>query len=214
MGWVVMGGLSILLLLALIRFGRLPRKTWEAAAAAIVLGLVGYSLQGSPSYPAAPAQPLASNSKAAEAMILARSEMDQTFSRARPYLIASDAFARDGDYKLAAAYIRSGIRRNPQEADLWAGLGLQLMLVGEGRMSPPAQYAFDQARRLNPRQPAPDYYKGLVLLFEGRPDLCLALWQGLIENAPKEAKWKKRVEEQVAGLKSMLQQSQASAPAE
>ncbi|MFC4291852.1 tetratricopeptide repeat protein [Sphingorhabdus arenilitoris] len=209
MGWVTMGILSAALLAALIRFGRLPRRTWEAVAAAIVLGLVGYSVQGSPGYEAAPARSLASNSKAAEAMILARSEMDRTFSPARPYLIASDAWARDGDYKLAAAYIRSGIRKNPREADLWAGLGLQLMLAGEGRMSPPAEYAFDQARKYNPRQPAPDYFKGLVLLFEGRPDLCLQLWQALLDNAPKEAKWKPRVEAQVAGLKSMLQQSSA-----
>lgn len=196
--------LGLVTLLLLIWLGRLPRKTWEVAAAAMILGLTGYAVQGSPGLPAAAAKPIKADRVAAAALILTRSEMDRSFSAARPYLIAADALARSGDYQLAAAYIRSGIRKNPKEADLWAGLGLQLMLASNGTMSPAAKFAFEKTRTLNPRHPAPDYFTGLTHLFDGRPDETLRLWQALIDKAPGQARWKKRLESQVAGAKSLL----------
>ena len=208
-GWLVMGGLSLMAVALMLWLGKLPRPTWEALVAGVVLALAGYALQGSPALESSPAKTITADAQTAEALILTRSEMDRTFSMARPYLIASDAWARDGDYKLAASYIRSGIRKNPKNADLWAGLGLQLMLASEGRMSPPAQYAFDQARKYNPRQPAPDYFTGLVALFDGNPNEALRLWKGLLENASDQAKWKERLEGQVAGVEALVAQSQA-----
>lgn len=196
--------LSVILLIALIALGRLPRKLWEAAAAAIILGLAGYAVQGRPDLAGAAAQPVGANRTAAAALILTRSEMDKSFSAARPYLVTSDALSRGGDYRLAAAYIKSGIRKNPAEGDLWAGLALQLMLASGGKMSPAAQYAFDKTRALSPRHAAPDYFAGLAHLFDGRPGETLRLWQGLIDRAPAQARWKKRLESQVAGVKSLL----------
>lgn len=208
MGWIVMVALGLATFAALVYFGKIPRGTREAVAAAIVLAAAGYAWQGNPGIAGSPAQQLADKSRSAEALIQTRSEMDQTFSSARPYLILADAYARDGDYQLAASYIRSGIKRHPQNADLWAGLGLQVMLASEGQMSPPAKFAFDRAKELAPRQPAPDYFVGLAALFEGRIDVAIGLWQGLLDTAPKEAKWKARLESQVAGLKKL----QASVP--
>jgi cytochrome c-type biogenesis protein CcmH len=205
MAWIVVAILVVLTLGLMIWLGKLPRQTWEAAAAALVLGLVGYAVQGLPDLGGSPAVAAQADSKTADALILARSEMDRQFSTARPYLVTSDAFARDGDYKLAASYIKSGIRKNPAEADLWSGLGLQLMLASDGKMSAPAKYAFDQVRKFNPRAPAPDYFKGLVALFDGKPDETLKLWKGLLANAPKEAKWKDRLESQVLGLETLLE---------
>jgi cytochrome c-type biogenesis protein CcmH/NrfG len=203
MGWIVMIAFGLATFVALTYFGKLPRGIWEAAAAAIVLAAAGYAWQGSPGLAGSPAKQLTDKGSTAEALIQTRSEMDQTFSNARPYLILSDAYARDGDYQFAASYIRSGIRKHPQNADLWAGLGLQLMLAGEGQMSPPAKFAFDRAKKLAPRQPAPDYFEGLAALFEGRIDVAIGLWQGLLDTAPKEAKWKGRLESQVADLKKL-----------
>ncbi len=204
MVWIIILLFAAILLIAVIGLGKLPRKIWEIAAAAIILGLAGYAVQGMPNLAGAPAQPVAANGKTAAALILTRSEMDRSFSAARPYLIAADALSRSGDYRLAAAYIKSGIRKNPGEADLWAGLALQLMLASDGKMSPPAKFAFDKTRALNPQHPAPDYFTGLVRLFDGRPDETLRLWQGLIDKAPKQARWKKRLESQVDGVKSLL----------
>ena len=203
MGWIIMGAMAVLTCGALVIFGKLPRKTWEAVAAAGMLAMAGYALQGRPSVAGSPAGAVPGKSAAAADMIAMRAEMDQAFSNARPYLILSDAYARDGDYQFAASYIRSGIKKNPQNADLWAGLGLQLLLASDGQMSPPAKFAFDRARALSPMQPAPDYFEGLTALFAGRTDLALGLWQGVLVRAPKEAKWKPRLESQIRGLQSL-----------
>ena len=202
-GWIVLITLGLVTFAALVYFGKIPRGSREALAAAIVLAAAGYAWQGNPGIAGSPAEQLAEKSRTSEALIRTRSEMDRTFSSARPYLILADAYARDGDYQLAASYIRSGIKRHPQNADLWAGLGLQVMLASEGQMSPPAKFAFDQAKKLDPRQPAPDYFEGLAALFEGRIDVAIGLWQGLLDTAPKEAKWKGRLESQVAGLQKL-----------
>jgi cytochrome c-type biogenesis protein CcmH len=203
-GWIILIGLAAVTLTALIFLGKLSRRSWEAVAAAIVLAMAGYAFQGRPDLAGAPAVSLAAGSETAATLILIRSEMDQSFSPARPYLILSDAYARDGNFHFAAAYIRSGIKKNPRNADLWSGLGLQLLLAGEGKMSPPAKYAFDQGRKYDPGQPAADYFTGLTALFDGRTDEAMKLWQGLLDNAPKEARWKPRLESQVAGLQQMV----------
>jgi cytochrome c-type biogenesis protein CcmH len=199
-GWIIAILLSLATLATLVVLGKLPRPAWEAVAAAVILALAGYAYQGSPAVPSAVSTVPQSKGENAKMLILIRSEMDRSFSSARPYLILSDAYARDGDYQMAAAYINSGIRRNPDNADLWAGLGLQLLLAGDGQMSPPAKFAFDRARSLSPRQPAPYYFEGLSALFDGRGDEALGLWRGLIESAPKDARWKARLESQVKAL--------------
>jgi cytochrome c-type biogenesis protein CcmH len=202
-GWISLILLSAATFGILIRLGKIERQSWFLVGAVIVLAMAGYAYQGRPSLPAAEAKPIASNSNAAKALIETRSEMDFTFSRAKPYLVTSDAFARDGDYSLAVSYIKSGIRKNPQDANLWSGLGLQLMLASDGKMSPPAQYAFDQARKYGPDQPAPDYFAGLSLLFDGQPDQALKLWQGVLARSPENAKWRPRLESQISGLQMM-----------
>ncbi len=203
MGWIIMIALAVSTFAALVIFGKLPRKTWEAVAAAGILAMAGYALQGRPNVAGSPAVPSPSESAAAADMILMRSEMDQTFSNARPFLILSDAYARDGNYQFAASYIRLGIKKNPENADLWAGLGLQILLASDGQMSPPAKFAFDQARQFSPNQPVPDYFEGLTALFAGQTDTALGLWQALLARAPKEAKWKPRLESQIKGLQTM-----------
>jgi cytochrome c-type biogenesis protein CcmH len=80
------------------------------------------------------------------------------------------------------------------------------MLASEGRMSAPAKYAFDRARKLNRYSPSPDYFEGLAALFDGRVVDALKLWQKLLDTAPKEARWKPRLESQLAGVTRMAEQ--------
>ena len=202
-GWIVAIVIAVLTFVGLIWFGKLPRRSWEIVGAAIVLALAGYALQGRPSLSGVRAQPIAANRSTAAALILMRSEMDFTFSRAKPYLVTSDSWARDGDYGLAASYIQSGIKKYPSDGNLWSALGLQLMLASDGQMSPPAKFAFDQARKYAPNQPAPDYFSGLDALFNGRVDDALVLWQRVLAKTPPKAKWRPRLESQIAGLQAM-----------
>jgi cytochrome c-type biogenesis protein CcmH len=207
MGWVILIALSVSVFVTLIAFAKLPRKTWEPLAAALVLGMAGYAWQGQPGLASAPATEQKEKGESAAALIAMRAEMDANFSQAKPYLVTSDAFAREGNYRFAALYIQSGLRKYPKNAELWAGLGLQLMLASEGTMSAPAQFAFDRARELNPRLPTPGYFEGLSALFEGRMVDTLKSWRAVLANAPETAEWKPKLERQMKAVEEMVQQA-------
>jgi cytochrome c-type biogenesis protein CcmH len=161
-------------------------------------------MQGRPTLPTAPANASKKGNEAVETLITIRGDMDQQFTAAKQWLTLSDRFARDGNYRMAAALLQSGLKENPKSADLWSGLGVVLMLAGDGTISPPAQYAFDKARAYAPRHPAPDYFTGLYALFEGNPAKALKLWDGVLERSSPKAKWRPRLESQIAGLQTLL----------
>lgn len=207
-GWIVLGGLSVLAFAAIVILGKLPRALWQVPASAILLGMTGYALQGRPDLPDAPAVERPAKVETGNELIRIRAEMDRSYRPGKRYLVTSDAFARDGSYALAAGYIQAGLNQYPREADLWAGLGLQLMLASEGRLSPPAKMAFDKARRLDKNQPAPDYFEGLAQLFDGDIDGTLARWKALLATANPNDRWRKRLESQIAGLEALKAQAQ------
>ncbi len=209
-----MGGWLIMIVLAAATFGGLMLfahervKMWTALAAAIMLALTGYAIQGRPSLPSAPAQPIAEKGEAVEALLSIRADMDYQYSASKQWLTLSDGFARNGNYRLAAALLQSGLKKEPRNADLWSALGLVLMLAGDGEISPPAQFAFDKARQFRPQHPAPDYFAGLAALFKQDPAATVALWKPILADAPAKAKWRPRLESQLAGLERMIAQSQ------
>lgn len=208
-GWLVLGVLALSSLAALVLIGRLPRGLWQVASAAVVLGMTGYALQGRPTLPASPAKPIAAENDTAEALLSMRADMDQSFGVAKRYLITADSFSRSGDYKLSAAYIQSGLREHPRDADLWNALGLQLMLASEGRISAPAKLAFDKARANWPRHPGPDYFQGLADLFAGNVPSAIAQWEIALSKATPNAKWRPRLESQIAAIRVISEQGKS-----
>ncbi|MES2782035.1 MAG: hypothetical protein V4657_04515 [Pseudomonadota bacterium] len=206
-GWIALGLLSILSLIVLVFFVRSSKGLWQIAAAAVLLGMTGYALQGRPSTPASPAKPLEASEVAATQLVAIRADMDQSFGSAKRWLVTADSFAKQGDYSLSAAYIQSGLRSDPQNADLWSALGLQLMLASEGQMSPPAQLAFDKARAIRPNYPAPYYFAGLARLFAGDLDGAILLWEKTVSLATPKAKWKTRIESQLVAAKALQAQA-------
>jgi cytochrome c-type biogenesis protein CcmH/NrfG len=208
MGWAILIALACAVFGALILFAKLPRKAWEPLAATLVLGMAGYAWQGRPSLPDAPAQVQKAKGEAAAGLIEMRAAMDARFSNAKSYLITSDAFSREGNYRFAALYLQSGLRRYPDNAELWGALGLQLMLASEGTLSVPAKFAFDRARALNPKLPTPGYFEGLSALFDGRPADTVKSWQAVLAVAPDQAEWKPKLERQLNALTSGIQAEQ------
>jgi cytochrome c-type biogenesis protein CcmH/NrfG len=138
-----------------------------------------------------------------------RADMDQSFGGAKRWLVTADAFAKQGDYRLSASYIQAGLKQNPQDADLWSALGLQLMLASNGEMSRPAQLAFDKARTIRPAYPAPYYFAGLARLFGGDVDSAILFWEKTLSLATPNAKWRPRLESQLNGAKALQQQIKA-----
>ena len=206
-GWFVLGLLSVLSLFALVFFVRSSKGLWQVAAAAVLLGMAGYALQGRPSLPPAPAQPLEASAVGATQLVEIRADMDESFGSAKRWLVTADSFAKQGDYPLSASYIQSGLRKDPQNADLWSALGLQLMLASEGQMSPAAQLAFDKARAIRPKYPAPYYFAGLAHLFAGDLDGAILLWEKTVSLATPTAKWKTRIESQLQAAKALQAQA-------
>jgi cytochrome c-type biogenesis protein CcmH len=210
-GWVALALLATISLAALVLIGRLQKGYWQIAAAAVLLGMTGYALQGSPSVGSAPGKSLAAKEDAAVQLVDMRADMDQSFGGAKRWLVTADSFAKQGDYKLSASYIQAGLKQNPKDPDLWSALGLQLMLASKGEMSLPAQLAFDKARAIRPNYPSPYYFAGISRLFSGDIDSAILLWEKTLSLATPNAKWKPRLESQLAGAKAL--QSQAAAGA-
>jgi len=209
-GWLGIVLLSAVVGAALLLSVNARKLLWSPVLAAVVLGMAGYAWQGRPDLPAARAKPIAAERGAAKALIKMRSDMDQNFGQAKSWLNLADGFAREGNYGAAAGIIQGGIRQHPQNADLWSALGLVLMLAADGEMTPPAQLAFDKARKLAPQLPAPDYFEGLAFLFQRKPIEALKMWNKVLDRATPNAKWRAPLESQYLGLQQMLLQSAAS----
>lgn len=212
-GWFALGILAVLSLAILVWNVRSSKGLWQIAAAVVLLGMTGYALQGRPTTPSSPAKPLAASEVAATELVDIRADMDQSFGSAKRWLVTADSFAKQGDYTLSTSYIQAGLRKDPNNPDLWSALGLQLMLASEGQMSPPAQLAFDKARAIRPSYPAPYYFAGLARLFAGDLDGAILLWEKTMSLATPQAKWKARIESQLQAAKA-LQAQGANAQAE
>jgi cytochrome c-type biogenesis protein CcmH/NrfG len=206
-GWIVLGLLSVLSLSVLTWFVRSSKGLWQIAAAAVLLGMTGYALQGRPSAPTSPAKSLAASEVGATQLIDIRADMDQSFGGAKRWLVTADSFAKQGDYASAASYIQSGLRSDPKSPDLWSALGLQLMLASEGQMSPPAQLAFDKARAIRPNHPAPYYFAGLARMISGDLNGGVLLWEKTLSLATPNAKWKVGIETQLQAAKALQVES-------
>lgn len=203
-GWIVMTGMGLASALAILAFVQGRRQLWQPIMATVILAMAGYAWQGRPELRSAPAQPIAAEQGAAEALLKMRSDMDQNYGVAKMWLVTADGFARDGSYAAASGYIQAGLREHPENADLWSALGLVLMLAADGELTPPAKLAFDKARQLAPNLPAPDYFEGLAALFDRKPDVTIGKWKQLLERATPNAKWRPAVESQLSGLESLL----------
>jgi cytochrome c-type biogenesis protein CcmH len=210
-GWVALALLAAFSLAALILLGRLQKGYWQLAAAAILLGMTGYALQGRPSVQSSPAKPRAAKEDAAIQMVQMRADMDQSFGGAKRWLVTADSFANQGDYTLSASYIQAGLKQNPNDPDLWSALGLQLMLASNGEMSLPARLAFDKARAIRPNYPSPYYFGGVSRLFKGDVGGAILFWEKTLSLATPNAKWKARLESQLAGAKALQAQMEAGA---
>ncbi|MBL0924346.1 MAG: hypothetical protein IBJ12_07755 [Sphingomonadaceae bacterium] len=213
-GWIALVLLAAISLALIIWIAKPGKGLWQVAAAALLLGMTGYALQGRPALPAAPAKSLSAEEDAAKQLVDMRADMDQSFGGAKRWLTTADAFARQGDYHLSASYIQSGLRQNPNDPDLWSALGLQLMLASDGQMSPPAQLAFDKARAIRPNYPAPYYFAGLARLFGGDVAGAVLLWEKTMSLATPNAKWKPRLESQLEAAKALQAQAAPASPIE
>ena len=209
-GWLIALVMTCICIGAIIIFARLPRASWVLPCSAGALALAGYAYQGQPDVAASRAKPLGTSGDFAKQLIGIRQEMDMDFGRAKRYLITSDSSANSGNYVLAAAIVRNGLNKYPEDAELWSALGVHLMLASDGRLSEPAKLAFERSRKAWPKGPVPDYYYGLSALLDGRVDEAEALWSRALDTATPKAKYRAMLSRQLYSLQKIKKQAALS----
>lgn len=194
MGFLTLVILCVAAIGAMALFG-LRRPLWSLAGAALMLGATGYALQGRPFTPARPARPLAAVAPLDPEIIDLRDRMlgRPQFSGDGAYLVAADAMRRVGEDRLAVQAILGGIRRVPDSLMLWVGLGDALATHDGGRVSPPALFAFRQARRIAPLHPAPPFFLGLAYVRDGNLAAARPLWARALALSPAGTSYRRDI---------------------
>lgn len=213
MTWVLIVLLAVAVFVALVRLLKLPRGGWEWTGAALLLGLAGYALQGSPGQPGEPKPPVENAGTADAALIAQRQAMGSAFGSGQSWLIVADGLSRQSQFGAAAQVLRTAIRQNPRDADLWVALGNALVGHSNGFISPAAQFAFQRAATLSPQHPGPPFFMGLALAQSGRLAEARAIWGALAERAPKDASYRADLEARLARLDAMIAAQGPAPPA-
>jgi cytochrome c-type biogenesis protein CcmH len=104
----------------------------------------------------------------------------------------------EGAKALARAIDLAQAQGKPSAA-LYSDYG-EALLQSEGPGSQNGQNAFNQALALDPKEPKARYYLGAIAAMRGKTQDALALWQGLLADAPPNAPWRQTLVDQIAAL--------------
>lgn len=200
--WVMLA--AALTIAGIFWLGKLPPAARPLAGAAIMLGLAGYALQGSPSLAGKPVAKAAEPEGFGEAITDRQQGMADRFGPAAQWIAMSDGLARTGKTELAAKTLEKGLEKYPDNVDLWVGLGNALVAHGGGMMSPAAALAFDEAAKRDPTHPGPPFFAGLALAQSGDLRGADAVWSQLLERSPEGAPWRPDLEMRLAQLRAAM----------
>ncbi|GGD89589.1 hypothetical protein GCM10011515_06540 [Tsuneonella deserti] len=184
---------------------RLPRTGWALFGAALLFGLAGYALQGSPGQAGAPKAAIPEAADAGVALVEARREL---FGPAPPsrFVTVADGFARRGQFADAAGILRASLEKNPGDAEAWLALANALVENAEGQLTPAAVFAFGKAEQVDPESPGPGFFLGVALINSGRPVEARQLWADMLARAPADAPWRAGLKERLDRLDVLIAQ--------
>lgn len=226
MTWFFVALLALAAFVLIVFAFKAPKGGREAVAAALLLGVAGYAAQGTPGEPGAPKDAERGRS----------GEMGEFFAQARAtfsssvlppsdrWVVIADGLARHGEYADAAEVLKGTVDNEPSgppatdpdirayRSDAWLSLGNALVAHAEGQLTPAAAYAYRRAGQSDPDAAGPPFFLGLALAQSGRLAEGRALWADLLAHAPKDAKWRPALEQQLGRLDAFMA-AQAAAPA-
>lgn len=185
---------------------RLPRGSWALFGAAILFGLAGYALQGSPGRAGAPREAAPDPQGTGLAMVEVRREWFDTGQPPAFYVTLADGFSRRGQAEDAARILRGAVRQTPGDAEAWVALGNALVELAEGQVTPAALVAFERAQAAAPSHPGPRYFLGIALLRSGDGRGARRLWAQILEEAPRTMPWRAGLAERVERLDALIEQ--------
>ncbi|MGX7953016.1 tetratricopeptide repeat protein [Tsuneonella sp. HG249] len=184
---------------------RLPRSGWTLLGAALMFGLAGYALQGSPGQAGAPKAAIAETAEGSE-LVEARRAI---YGPAQPsrYVTVADGFARRGQYADAAGILRSSLAASPDDPEAWLALANAITEHAGGQLTPAAVFAFERAERADPGQPGPGFFMGVALIRNGRLQQARDIWARMLAAAPPDAVWREGLEERLTRLDRLIAES-------
>lgn len=195
MGWMLLLILALAVVLLAIWRVKPDRVAMQILLACLLLAAAGYAWQGRPDYAGRPASAAPRQHVLHLPFAGARKEMMPRFDRAGMWLTMAEGYQGRGDTAGAAQLLRSAIRANPQNINLWLGLGNALLVHGGGRLNPAAELAYARAYRLAPKDnPTVDAFYGLAQFQDGQFGRAAALWQRALAKAPADAQWRPLIE--------------------
>jgi len=205
MAWVLVATLAIAGFVALVAVFKAPRGSWEAIAAALIFGLAGFAYQGRPEQPGAPKDTVQAAARSGEAWVAARHQLSQgePISRSR-LLVTADALTRNGSFGDAASLALGATEEDPNNADAWLAVAINLLAHADGNLTPAALYAFRRTEQVDPKSPGLAFFLGLALAQNGEPDKGRAMWADLLARSPPDAPWRKEVEVRLAALDEFI----------
>jgi cytochrome c-type biogenesis protein CcmH len=182
---------------------RLPKSGWALTGAALLVGLAGYALQGSPGQTGSPKAAVRSLSREGETLVETRRALFGPIPDNR-FVTVADGFARRGQFGDAAGILRGAIDRSPRDPEAWLALAIALTEQADGRLTPAALFAYDRAQRFAPGNPGPGLFLGVSLIRSGRLPEARALWAEMLIDAPADAPWRAAMQERLDRLDSIL----------
>jgi len=204
MTWVVVLALAAAVFAVIAFVFRVPRAAWEVVGAALLLGIAGYALQGSPGTPSAPKAPAEKGGGGSAADIAARQKLADGTDLGDKHLVIADALARHGQFADAAEVLRGAVEKDPGNAQAWLSMANALVGHAEGTISPAATFAYGRAAEAAPDSAGPPFFLGLALIRSGRFDEGRKLWADLLARSPKEAPWRGDLEKRLGELDAFL----------
>lgn len=210
-----MTGLIIAMLFALLAGAgiligaRMSVRKIAPVATALLLGLAGYAWQGSPGLAGKPVKAGTNQVKFDEALAKKRQEIGERISRATPFMTLSDSFALRGETAEAANAVLLGLKKYPDDANLWVGLGNALLVHGGGKLSPAADYAYRKAIALQPDGISPPYFYGLALAESGEFARSRDIWIRLAARLPEDMELREELIRNIALIQALMKRQEA-----
>jgi cytochrome c-type biogenesis protein CcmH len=212
MGWAIIIVLALATLAGLWRWIGRDKGALQFLGAALLLALAGYAWQGHPGLEGRPKPPPSRERLPDSEFAETREDMLGRFDRAGQWLTIAESYQRRGDTQSGAGVIRSALRDNPRDPDLWVGLGNALVVHADGMMTPAAQLAFQRAARIAPDHPGPRFFYGLALAQGSNWDAAERIWRELLAQAPADAEYRATVEERLSMLAAARASGQIPGP--
>ncbi len=117
---------------------------------------------------------------------------------AEPLTYLARAQLAAGNVPAAAESMRKAVRLQPDDGGLWANLGILLLLQGQGEETQPAQAAFRQALKLDPKSAPARYHLARARIAGGDVNGGLNDWRALAADLPAAADERQQLETEIA----------------